>query len=166
MLERSRARGLHSIAWSTAGCRDGFRRSDASSDTPVRDSGCGLGFIHDESCGRFIDSIRGFELERPGHVTVYVQCDRDRAVTQSLLDDFGVGARRQQHGRRSVTQIAEPDALEPCPIEKGLPKRGQVTQIRPKIVSAISLSYESPTLPTDSSMPASASLSVYRILRY
>ena len=33
----------------------------------------------------------------------------------------------------------------------------------PMVVSAIALSYESPTLPTDVSMPASASLSVYRI---
>src|ERR671910_1212647 len=37
---------------------------------------------------------------------------------------------------------------------------------KPLIVSARALSYESPVLPTDGSMPASASRSVYRIDRY
>lgn len=46
--------------------------------------------------------------------------------------------------------------------------RGHMTSVlnRPLIVSASTLSYESPTLPTEDSIPASASRYVYRIDRY
>jgi hypothetical protein len=64
---------------------------------------------------------------------------------------------------RDPLEGRELDVLEPLP---GPPPIDLSVLNNPITVSASALSYESPALPTEGSMPASAKRSVYRIDRY